>query len=682
MKVKFSELSDVSPAKLRSYRGLFSDLSLNSLKRKYDFDANGDPITLSKPIKLNTLVVNIKNSEGKVKEKVFDFVGNKLVISNWTKRELTPELIKSIQRIGEQIFKENSHFNVVINSNEIQVDGNSCYIENSNGAKVHGNGCFVKDKPGAVVGVKESHLNIQPANIPFVRKYVTASQLYAYDTCPHRVWRDANLLQEQIDPANEFLQLLWEKGILYEAKVLSNLIDGTYLDLKEGSKEERFENTLEAMRHKVPLIYQGVLIVDELFAEPDLLQLLPDGNYVPIDIKAAMGTEQSESSVNEEGKYKPHYAMQLCLYADALIRLGFAKERKGIIFDIGGKNTLYDLNSPKNTKDKRAWWEIYETNKEEVLALIQNRKRNDPALKSECKLCHWLSSCTKWCEDNNDLSLIYKLGRAFKESMIQDTDIKTIYDLANINVEALLKEKEAADGGFLKGIGENALINFARRAQYRISGASGVKILNPIQFPQKNIELFFDIEADPTQDFVYLHGVYERRDGKTRYLSFVASDSDKASEEKAWRDFWNYIRELPKTDYAVYHYGVYEKVIYNKLKEKYPNVVSQEELNNFFNPERCVDLYRVVDRNTDWPLKSYSIKSIAQLIGFKWRDPHPSGAASIQWYNTYLTTKEPDGLKRILEYNEDDCKATLVLKDYLIEENKKQTDQKISLPIV
>ena len=66
---------------------------------------------------------------------------------------------------------------------------------------------------------------------------------------------------------------------------------------------------------------------------------------------------------------------------------------------------------------------------------------------------------------------------------------------------------------------------------------------------------------------------------------------------------------------------------------------------------------------TDWPVGSYSIKYLAQYLGFSWRDKTPSGALSIQWFNEYIETKDPQKLERILLYNEDDCKATMVLKD-------------------
>ena len=47
------------------------------------------------------------------------------------------------------------------------------------------------------------------------------------------------------------------------------------------------------------------------------------------------------------------------------------------------------------------------------------------------------------------------------------------------------------------------------------------------------------------------------------------------------------------------------------------------------------------------------------------RDESPSGALSIQWFNEFIKTGDENILYRLLAYNEDDCKATMVLKQAL-----------------
>jgi len=93
-------------------------------------------------------------------------------------------------------------------------------------------------------------------------------------------------------------------------------------------------------------------------------------------------------------------------------------------------------------------------------------------------------------------------------------------------------------------------------------------------------------------------------------------------------------------------------------------VCSAEDIEVLFEPTNTVDLYfDVVRSKTEWPTNDFSIKSLAKYLGFKWRDSHPSGAASIQWFDEWIRTGLPETKQRILAYNEDDCIATRVLLD-------------------
>ena len=150
-------------------------------------------------------------------------------------------------------------------------------------------------------------------------------------------------------------------------------------------------------------------------------------------------------------------------------------------------------------------------------------------------------------------------------------------------------------------------------------------LLEPVSFPDVEVECFFDIEDDPTQNFVYMHGVYERRrSGEMKYIPFVAMEFSPEAEKEAWANFWKYIHSLPKDDFSVYYYSHHEKSTYGHIRKRYPDVISETELEGFFENENVIDLYKIVRSKTDWPLYSYSIKYIATYLGFKWRDETPS----------------------------------------------------------
>jgi len=488
---------------------------------------------------------------------------------------------------------------------------------------------------------------------------ITASKLYDYLKCPHRIWRDIYGPQkEKIIETNPFVQLLWDRGVSYEKKVMGSL--GEYLDLSEGSIEERFEKTKKALQNNVPLIYQGVLIKDDLMGIPDLLEITSNGKYIPIDIKSGMGVEGAGDE--EGGKLKDHYAVQLALYCDVLSNLGFKNDKQGIILDIKGNRVLYDLNLTIGKIKNITYWQLYENTRKTASLIISNKIKNNPALAGACKLCPWYNSCKKWVEETDDLTGIFYVGRSIRDTINQDIFVNKIDDILDLDLNDLLSKKKA-DKNFLKGIGEKTI----EKTIYR---ANVLKILKKpvingeIFLPDVSYELFFDIEDDPTREFIYLHGVYERSKKGERYINFTAKDTTPKAEKEAWSNFWEYIRSLPVNDFAVYYYSSHEKNTYKKMQKMYPEVVSEKELNDFFENPNVIDLYQdIIMKCTDWPVSSYSLKAIAQYLGFKWRDETPSGALSIQWFNEYIDKKDAKILDRILIYNEDDCKATMILKD-------------------
>ena len=499
---------------------------------------------------------------------------------------------------------------------------------------------------------------------------ITASSLYDYIQCPHKVWRDIYGPQkEKIQETNPFVKLLWEKGVKHEEKIISKF--GSFLNLKEGSIDERFQKTIEAMKNKTPLIYQGVLKYENLLGIPDLLRKLSDNTYMPIDIKSGMGLEGADEEEGDEGKPKKHYAAQLCLYNDLLKRLGFTTHNSGIIIDIQSKEVEYDLISAMGPRIKDTWWELYERIKKHVDLLMKNQDTNKPAMAPGiCKLCPWYNSCKKWCEETKDLTNVFYLGRSMRDKINTDLLIENIDSFLDIDVAEVMrqkdKEKKSGNKGFLYGIAEGNLQKSLNRARILYQTKKPI-IYEPIIFPKVHYELYFDIEDDPTQEFVYLHGVYELKGKNGRYISFIATEVSAEAEKEIWQKFWEYIDSLPQCDCAVYYYSHHEKTTYKKLQKRYPDVISIENVEKFFENQNVIDLYTLIQKQTDWPAGSYSLKELAAYLGFKWRDESPSGALSIQWFNKYLESKDKNVLTRILEYNEDDCKAMLILKDKLVE---------------
>ena len=481
---------------------------------------------------------------------------------------------------------------------------------------------------------------------------ITAAMLYDLTQCPHRPYMDIFADRASRDETSPFLKLLWERGTDHKLEVIASLKQ-PILDLSTYIDDEKERKTIEAMQNQEPLIYRGRVTADDLVGEPDLLRREGDG-YVAGDIKSGSGEE------GDEGKLKEHYGVQLALYTDILERLGLSSSRRPFVWDIHGKEVTYDLDVPQGKRNPRTMWKVYQDALAQLRQMVTPDYHTTPAyLSSVCKVCHWYTVCLHKLERMDDLTLLHDLGRTKRDAMVHR--IPTAANLAAAEIEEFISGKKTE----FTGVGVVTLRKFHERAKLNKTEGASPYLRRQVSFPTAETELFFDIEVDPTRDFCYLHGFVERRGGDSateRYTAFFANAVNPEEEERAFRDAWRYITE--KEPCAVYYYSPYERTAWRKLQAKYPNVCTADEIESLFHSTDTVDLYTgIVAKATEWPTRDYSLKTLATYLGFKWRDSHPSGANSIEWFDRWIKTNDPAIRERILDYNNDDCVATRVLLD-------------------
>jgi predicted RecB family nuclease len=486
---------------------------------------------------------------------------------------------------------------------------------------------------------------------------ITAAILYNFVECPHRVALDAFSDQSKRDPVSPFVRMLWERGNLYEAEVIGALpLTTEYCDLSAFRGDELEAKTLEAIAGKAQLIYGGRLRVDDLVGEPDLLRLEP-GGYVPGDIKSGRAEEGGDDE--SEGKPKLTYAVQLALYIDILERLGLSAGRRGFIWDARGEEVVYRFDEPQGQRKPETLWDEYQHALTQTTAVLSRQTETRGAYAASCKLCHWYTVCGKELESADDLTLIPFLGRTKRDALLGS--IPTISDMAEIDPSAFFNGKKT----IFSGIGQKTLQTFNARAQLLKAIPAEAYLTDVVALPTAEKELFFDIEDNPMRGICYLHGIVERSGGDAsteRFIGFFADEPTAEAEERAFAEAWAYFQANPTA--VMYYYSPYERTTYRKLQRRYPSVCSADDIEALFSAGRAVDLYTdVVRGKTEWPTRDYSIKTLAKHLGFSWRDTDPSGAASIEWYEQWLKTKDARVKERILAYNEDDCRATRVLLD-------------------
>lgn len=467
---------------------------------------------------------------------------------------------------------------------------------------------------------------------------ISASQLYDFSQCSHRVSLDVFGDPLKRDAPNPFVQMLWEHGNIHEKQIVASL---PVFDLTNADPANREQETLAAMKRGEPLIYGGQISFGDLIGIPDLLELRGNG-YMPGDIKSGSGLEEMDSG----GKYKEHYAFQITHYVQILEDIGMSDgSREAFIIDRTGQRVPYLLTEPQGVRNTMTWWDSYQQALQEVRALVAGGASRS-ALAAACKLCHWYSCCKQECIDSDDLTLIAELGRA-KRDVMADT-IPTVADLAACNPGTYITGKKTT----FPGIGPDSLIKFHERAKLLSTPGAKPYLKQAVTFPVAAKEVFFDIEADPMRDIIYLHGFVERpysQPADSEFIAFYSEGLDVGDEEAAFADAWTYL-SARVLDSTVYYYSPYERTAYKKLAEKYPGVCSVDEVAALFELPAMIDLYSVVRKNTEWPTYNQSIKTLAQYLGFQWRDTHPSGAASIEWYNRWVESGDQEIKQRILDY--------------------------------
>ncbi len=449
-----------------------------------------------------------------------------------------------------------------------------------------------------------------------MKNTITATHFYNYVQCPTRVYLAYHGDLSQKLKASDFMEKKIKEGVAHEKSIVKTL---KAAEIKEAAPEKAFAKTLELMKRGVGLIYQGVLMSDNLVGRPDLLKKQKGksrlGNYYYVIEDIKLGHH-----VKEE------YKMQIAFYNHLLGKVQGVAPKTGAVI-------LWNNSISRFEPDEKRF--------QEVLASIQEiakGKKLEPVLRSVCKECGWREHCLDQLKAKEDISLVFRLSRKAKALLNQEN----ITSLSNLAIAGIQK---------LDGLSEASIKKFKLQAESLIKNK--VLILGSPNLPKTKLEIYFDIEGDTATETRYLFGILINN----KYHYLLARTS--GEEEKAWKDFINFFKD--KNDFTIYHYGGYEKIELRKLKEKYgcDKIVYNKIVKSM------VDLYKVILKTRILPIYSYSIKDVAKYLGFKWKNEKAGGAQSMFWYELWLETKSIKWLDLILEYNQDDCKATKIVKDWL-----------------
>ena len=461
--------------------------------------------------------------------------------------------------------------------------------------------------------------------------------------CEEKVALDLHGDARGRDPVSPFVAMLWRDGLVHERGVLGRF--DAPVDLRELGHGQREDLTAVAVAARAPVILGAVITHADMVGMPDVLLSCPTG-YVAADVKAGSATEGTNH------RHKTEYLAQVAHYSAILHEKGWGDGATAGIIDRAGNETFYDLRVPLGREGLTG---------ADLHARLADRARaiaaggvTRPALSAKCGLCTWRSACREELERRGDLTLIPGLGRAVRGSV--ETVAPSVAKLAEVDPARL---------SAVPGVGTKRLRRFAARARLLADPTAGPVSLSPLGLVDGSPEIDFDVEADPLRGIVYLHGFWHVEGEGGRFVHFFAETPDAAGERSAFAEAIDHFRK--HRDSQWYHYSAYEKTAYAGLQRRHPDVCGIDEIEAIFAPERCTDLYAKVVDHTDWPLSSYGIKPIAKACGFDWEDSDPGGANSVEWYDRWVRTGDPELRERIVAYNRDDVRASARVREAMRE---------------
>jgi len=281
----------------------------------------------------------------------------------------------------------------------------------------------------------------------------------------------------------------------------------------------------------------------------------------------------------------------------------------------------------------------YEDAIEDALAQVRAIRDGTMVPPPNVKNCDepFLSFCRVKAIEADDISLVANVG-ADKQAYLRDAGIHTVAQLATRtqDVPGIVPTK-------LEQLRQCAIAYREKR----------FILLQQPRLPSGDVELFIDFEGAEVDDvkFDYLCGVIVREKKKSKFHPFVTATIDERT--KMAKELMAFLAHYP--DAPIFHYAPYEKTAFKTLATLGVDIKPVTD--------RMTDILQVCRRCVAPPTSTFSLKDIAAALGFTWRDGMNAGQSIVEFELWQKGDKK--ALQRILDYNEDDLKALLLLKDWL-----------------
>jgi predicted RecB family nuclease len=348
----------------------------------------------------------------------------------------------------------------------------------------------------------------------------------------------------------------------------------------------------------------------------------------------------------------------------------------------------------------------------------------EPIVCEDCAMCRWRDWCGERLDESADLSLISGVDvvrrRFFKAHGIDDLHDLAALDWttaelvrAGVDLEDLLTHAAGLPDATpltavlpsrtkqLEDLAAHSMVTIAdtKRIDRRtlglcLAGATNLAVqidlararvgaapaylrrgVGHMEVPRGDVEV--DVDMENTADGCYLWGalVTDHRDAtpSPRYLDFASWDPDvDTGELRAFEEFWSWFtaeRARVHAEGATFRAYCYSRSAEEgQMRRIAERMGLLDEVETFLASGDWVDLLEVVRRHLVTG-RSLGLKETAPIAGFAWHADEVGGDLAMVAYDRAVDEADPaaaaEARSWILEYNEDDVRATAALREWL-----------------
>ncbi len=449
-------------------------------------------------------------------------------------------------------------------------------------------------------------------------------------------------------------RMIQEKGDAHERAYLAEL-KARGLEIvtieRAGSYADMAARTRAAMEAGAAVVYQATFELGRWRGHADFLER--------VDTTTALGSFGYEAVDTKlaRNEARPAHVLQLCFYSAGIAAVqGDAPEHMHIALGSGRRESL----RPRD-------FDAYFARAQRSLERFVDAPPATVAEKCEsCQRCPFWSACDEQWRAADDLHYVAEIRRA-QTAVLKASGVSTLAALAEGSV---LTTPVDLKTGTLATLHEQARLQEATRS----NGHVATELL-PVEagrgferLPEPSrLDLAIDLEGDPfwraDRELIFMFGLLARDGDEWNYRAEWAHDEQQ--ERRLVATVIDAIHARLREDPAmhVYHYGHAEVSVLKRLCMLH--AIREEELDHLLRCHIFVDLHQAVRQAMRIGLESYGLKKVETLPGFVRTAEVGRGADAVLEYEYYLASRDEQHLRAIESYNDEDCRSTVAVFDWL-----------------